>query len=1162
MEEIVCYLLEIKLEVILQEICENNRSISPNSSSWKDSFSEKLISFNKHKFSSGHLKKTDPSHWTTSDGQSINSMNSILIPESYSTCIDWKIEINHPILTDIEGWQYNKDFMINGWSITPTYESQVRHRKWQRLLVKTKDIKIAKQRAQEFTSRRREYRSFNPQLISCAIKQVDYQFQYILECQRLALPPSTNNSRTSSVTSSDNPTYYSENGRSNSTSRPSTFNYSELNLLSTDPSQWSIVSPTIYSSHLIGSIDPTTLPVTHLVDAYPFLYSNPNGINSLHEFIYLIYPNKDSMGWEYNIDFEQSLNWVSSPQPTRFVRRRVWFRTLVPLNSLYQCRQSLSSYIQLHPRGLCHQGLLQRLSQFRKRWTQGIARVSNSSLSIELENNYQKNYTFSLQNCEVQPLDSDLELQKYTQSSTPGNTITNLPDWNELSGSGSGSGGGSTRTNLFCLCSINSSGQYVGIQAIFNALTPYERTQWIMILSHQIALYNISFWPLKSSPPLVDTIIFQGELYKLGHVVQNWKLRKFELTQKGILSYYKGIELKGRIRLRGCHIEWNQVTTGVRNEVKIKKLNGYQLVLRGKSVYEMNQWMNEIRPFTGMDIDEKVLFPSLVINKHRTSSDPLISYDETSLPSPPKFTSQSSIVGRHHSLSYLPTDQIKYVEEEEEKQQPQQVEVEVEAKEDVLQHQLMPSAQFPPISHTSLMELFPEEEPPLTYPPQTVYAPPPLLQTIPVVQQYNNSNVNLILEGKKSSTSDYEEEDEEQVKEQDENLVILSSQEKVVTNSTQVEEISNESAHFAQDSSENILKLSIQSENNQELNQNELINPNDQNNLQFLKSEEKTEFEVINIDDEDKETKFSLENNNSIPINLSLDINNNDVNNINVNYTNDHQIDDNEAKTQIDSRRPFETQPNTFDQPLTESLPVSNSENYNENNQGRLERIELEEHENSHGLPTTSTPNSQTHEIIKDRQGRRVSLLNINVVDSAQENAIWGGNDSDESDDNETRSSSFADDWNAGNSRPLSVKSKKSPSGPLLNIETTHEVIKDQYGRRVSVLNTNIINSIEQNIIWGGNDSDEESDNDSSSRTSSFSDHWNTGNSRPFSFRTDPAYQNSFTTQPAPLPSSYSQPTLTTSPPPTTTSSNQEVQSETKTFSSYFGFGKNRRKSL
>lgn len=42
--------------------------------------------------------------------------------------------------------------------------------------------------------------------------------------------------------------------------------------------------------------------------------------------------------------------------------------------------------------------------------------------------------------------------------------------------------------------------------------------------------------------------------WKRGHLVPSWKFRRFELRQNGTLAYYKGNELKGKIRLRGCNI--------------------------------------------------------------------------------------------------------------------------------------------------------------------------------------------------------------------------------------------------------------------------------------------------------------------------------------------------------------------------------------------------------------------------------------------------------------------------------------------------------------------------------------------------------------------------------------------------------------------------------
>jgi hypothetical protein len=1141
MDEIGNYLSTLKYEIILQEICENNRSKESHSaptashdsgepstrrSSWTDSltnFTSYHLSPSRYQYSGAYLrKKNDPSHWTSSNGVKIESMNHVLIPNGYGLCLDWKIMIESGASTDVEGWQYNQDFVITGWTIHPNSDCHVRHRKWQRLLIKLESIQEGKRKVHEFTSLRREFRSFNPQLIYCALKNSDYQIQYVLECQRLSRPSSSTAGRSTSATisfeeSKSPPTFYQEtpslrNNSSSLTSSPNELSqFSELHLLPTDPSQWSIASPSLYPLNPIASLDPTTLPPSHLTDAYPFLYSNPNGRNSLHEFIFTLYPNKDSQGWEYQTDFHQpstfSSNsagpaWYPSHNPHCLVRRRLWFRTLVPIHSLQKCRQLLSSYIANHPRGLCHQGALQRMSQYRKRWTHGIAKISNSSFSIELQNNYQKNYQFSLLNCEVQPIDSLQDLEKYLSSSASSSASPSsfkLSDWNEIVGSasdpvpqtstrlistdhssaissaahGAVSTSSSLRTNLFCLCSLNSSGQYTGIQTILNAPTPQDRSEWICLLSHQIALYNLSFWSLPYSPPLVDTVVYQGSLWKLGHIVPNWKLRRFELTQLGVLSYYSQASgqattvsgnsnsagngnggnghRKGRVRLRGCQVEWFNGTNGIRNEIILKKFNGYELVLRGENAQEMSQWMNELKAFTGLQLedDKQQLFPTFATSSSPSSPSSSfppslppsllapppqheILYDESfsALSLPPQSSEYFSLSNLQAATVLIPGI-VTSVEEE-----PPMESIEVSA--------------AAAAATKTLTDLFPEEELP----------PPASVDIAESSLRLSTSSPPLV-----SSTQTLED------------APALVQEEKFD------EEFDDEGP--AKEEEEEIL----------------------------------SEQQGQGQDDEEGQKEEPIQ---PLPV----------------------------AAPPADVAVPGRSNPSS-------TFPHLTSQQTQPESQPSAE-------EQEEGAVTPSIP---THELTQNQRGRRVSLLNSSVLETAVENARWGGSDSDESDgEASSRSSSFAMDSSIGGgdaaARPLSLlrpqreQSYPPPSVSSANSdsssERTHEVTTTQQGRRVSVLNSVVLQEATVSAVWGGNDSDE-SDGEST-RGSSFSDSSSFGENRPLSLR--PVSSSSSSAAAAPESTSPPLPGSLTEEPEASASSGS------RTFSSMFGFGFNRRRSL
>ena len=59
--------------------------------------------------------------------------------------------------------------------------------------------------------------------------------------------------------------------------------------------------------------------------------------------------------------------------------------------------------------------------------------------------------------------------------------------------------------------------------------------------------------------------------------------------------------------------------------------------------------------------------------------------------------------------------------------------------------------------------------------------------------------------------------------------------------------------------------------------------------------------------------------------------------------------------------------------------------------------------------PNANSNTGPTHQVLKDNKGRRVSVLNDTILDSAQtNNGQWGGFDSDESDGEQSRASSMS----------------------------------------------------------------------------------------------------------------------------------------------------------
>ena len=385
-------------------------------------------------------------------------MKDLDIIEGYKITFDWKFDINTPLLTDLEGWVYNQDFVVDGWIPQATVDTAVRHRKWFRILVVADEAKVAKDRVSTFSGQRREFRSLNPTLISTALSHWYYQLQFILECQRVE-----------------------EGGFSGHHLRAPGMH---------DPPNWCI------GARDSCLIDPTDIPVGELYDGLHLIESNPHSSNCLTEFIFTVHPDRDCMGWQYNTSFHTLDPWSSQLQPDSRVRRRLWFRSIVPNKTLYSCRRALRDYIDLHPRGTIKQGHLQRQSHYRKRWCDGMASLSDRTLSIHLQNNYQSRVEYTLVGCEV---------------------IAEISP-EELGGSACGEGEGNMDLQhpfLFGLRVVGSGGKDHGLQCVLNAKSAEQREEWVAALAHQVALVNPFFWPLPFGPPIAHSVVIQGDMWVL-----------------------------------------------------------------------------------------------------------------------------------------------------------------------------------------------------------------------------------------------------------------------------------------------------------------------------------------------------------------------------------------------------------------------------------------------------------------------------------------------------------------------------------------------------------------------------------------------------------------------------------------------------------------------
>lgn len=463
------------------------------------------------------LKKSDPPHWTSNDRKGIPCLNSILLPQGYFVCQDWRFEVVKG-RTDSRGWMYMQDFSDKLSTSVQCFNSQVRYRKWQRIVLNRVDGPQIKHTISEFVSVKSHFRSLCAPLIRAALSKYDFHIQMVMECQRLC------------------------DG-----------DFSAKNLSCDDPPAW--CSGTVENL----TKDPTQTPLSQLQRVEATIFNRGNGWDVLHEFIFTMYPNKDSQGWEYNADW--SLDHLWSPKQTRdsVVRRRLWIRTCVKNNHLSECRDALHLYIENHPRGVFKTGRLERQSHFRKRWSEGLAVLTDHFLELTLENNYQAHVVYGLKNCEVVSIES---------------------------------GGSSDRKYQFGMRQVGSGGSDEGLVCVLNAASEKDRQAWITALSHQIALVNLLFWPLEIGPPTADRVLFKGEMWKRGHMVPNWKFRTFELRQGGTLAYFKHDILKGKIRLRGCEIR--ELPSEGEFAFEVVKKDGYSIALRTTDALTKSQWIHAI----------------------------------------------------------------------------------------------------------------------------------------------------------------------------------------------------------------------------------------------------------------------------------------------------------------------------------------------------------------------------------------------------------------------------------------------------------------------------------------------------------------------------------------------------------------------------------------
>lgn len=477
------------------------------------------------KFHSKNLLSKDPPHWTDSDHNEIILLNSLIIPNNYIVFIDWKFE-TIPYITDRRGWIYKINFDVIKSTPIRTNETSIRYRKWERILIPKDNHIDAKIRLTQFLKYQSQYRSLCPSLLKASLKKFSYHFQFVMECERLI-----------------------ENS----------LNYSSNELLSGDPPHWS-VGP---EANL--TCDPRLYSVFELQNAKSSLCSLIDGWEALHNFVPILYPNKDTEGWEYNTDFTEETGWSAYPHigVNIKVRRRIWIRTCIRSEWLYKCRNILLEYLNNHPRGVSYMSPIEIFLKTTDEgeWHRCIGILRDHIFELKFIDNKNKRIKYELNRIEI------------------------LDD----------------KENTFTLRRKGSTGIDLGSICTLRTHTIHEKKSWIMQFISQLELIHIcSNYPLHPfGPPISDNVVIEGHMWKRGHIVPTWKFRFFQLRESGALTYYRNEHLKGRIQLKNCEIIDTSNDYSSQCSFTLKINETYELFLKTTDRKTKLQWMTGISLFCG-----------------------------------------------------------------------------------------------------------------------------------------------------------------------------------------------------------------------------------------------------------------------------------------------------------------------------------------------------------------------------------------------------------------------------------------------------------------------------------------------------------------------------------------------------------------------------------
>ena len=579
MDELVLFLSQHGINASLHVVFENERLIAGASL------------FNKPKFDI-ILDVGDPPHWMKSPvvmsrdsnpqetensneveiyqpmsyeehplSYALKSLENYEVPEDFSVIYPFtyspsEVGGHHETHTDRDGWVYSTSFQSGQWKPLASSNSCVRRRKWERLMVPKYQYHHCMCILPDFYKQLTEFRSLHPLIINASIgrKKYQYQIQLVVQHQR------------------------QRNGV-----------YSGRYLDHDDPPEWG-VGP---SSDLCD--DPTQCKMSDLqsFDQFSF-FDRTKGFDILHEFVYILYPEKDDLGWEYNIKFGcGDLEWVASKSSRACdvknsskddvglcVRRRLWFRTIVSDSDVPECRDILSRYLSEHPSCVASDNTLLCLSSFGTKWQPVTIKISGTKL--EVQNPLKKN-----------KLVKQIDLRDH---------IVCALGAQDCPGRDSGIG-----------IRLRKNQHMRSYATIFSAENEEDHVFWTQKIEYQMCLVDMSR-RLASGPQRSDAVVIKDDMWLKKKVksYNQWSLNTFELYQSGYMKVFEGAHMKFEYDMIHCkygvcnaHLSKRSTDEnefcgdGSRFEFNLFLRNRESLSIRPMSQVVQNRWLDALSRFFG-----------------------------------------------------------------------------------------------------------------------------------------------------------------------------------------------------------------------------------------------------------------------------------------------------------------------------------------------------------------------------------------------------------------------------------------------------------------------------------------------------------------------------------------------------------------------------------